>query len=335
MSLGKLPGIKGLVSTSHSRRRIKTQLSAEMISLPMGDFRHTMHVGRGGDVFGDTSFLSEHGGQRRVQDSPDSKPARFFSRTLRHVRRTPQPRLRTDSRELSSPPPPVSPIIKNAISLPQLNLANGGLEEALLPTSASCQEQPLYSYGVQSGFVTLPRQSRLDRNSNETSPPQPQQRRDSDLDPFPALERSDSLTSFTVDLGPSLLTELLDLIHSSSDLQEVQQDLEDVGEEEEEEEPSSLYEMAVESPSVSSRGHSSSPDWTQQDKVMSKNGDINKGVKPDASLCSPVRVEPTIQAEKFQHAANILARHYGGGEVVKGRRRAPNAFPEEEEEIKV
>lgn len=28
-----------------------------MISAPLGDFRHTMHVGRGGDAFGDTSFL--------------------------------------------------------------------------------------------------------------------------------------------------------------------------------------------------------------------------------------------------------------------------------------
>ena len=32
-----------------------------MISAPLGDFRHTMHIGRGGDAFGDTSFLSTHG----------------------------------------------------------------------------------------------------------------------------------------------------------------------------------------------------------------------------------------------------------------------------------
>ncbi|KAM6154479.1 cdc42 effector protein 5 [Erethizon dorsatum] len=31
------------------------------ISAPLGDFRHTLHVGRGGDAFGDTSFLSRHG----------------------------------------------------------------------------------------------------------------------------------------------------------------------------------------------------------------------------------------------------------------------------------
>uniref|UniRef100_A0A2K6S6F6 CDC42 effector protein 1 n=1 Tax=Saimiri boliviensis boliviensis TaxID=39432 RepID=A0A2K6S6F6_SAIBB len=57
MSLGKLSPV-GWVSSSHGKRR----LTADMISPPLGDFRHTMHVGRGGDVFGDTSFLSNHGG---------------------------------------------------------------------------------------------------------------------------------------------------------------------------------------------------------------------------------------------------------------------------------
>ncbi|XP_072281996.1 cdc42 effector protein 5 [Pyxicephalus adspersus] len=46
-------------SSSHSKK--KTRIDREMISAPLGDFRHTMHVGRGGDVFGDTSFLSNHG----------------------------------------------------------------------------------------------------------------------------------------------------------------------------------------------------------------------------------------------------------------------------------
>lgn len=39
-----------------------------MISAPLGDFRHTMHIGRGGDAFGDTSFLSTLGPS---QASPD------------------------------------------------------------------------------------------------------------------------------------------------------------------------------------------------------------------------------------------------------------------------
>uniref|UniRef100_A0A1A8I566 CDC42 effector protein (Rho GTPase binding) 1b n=1 Tax=Nothobranchius kuhntae TaxID=321403 RepID=A0A1A8I566_NOTKU len=38
-----------------------SRLDPTMISAPLGDFRHTMHIGRGGDVFGDTSFLSTVG----------------------------------------------------------------------------------------------------------------------------------------------------------------------------------------------------------------------------------------------------------------------------------
>ena len=41
-------------------KKLREILSTEMISLPLGDFRHTAHVGRGGskDMFGDTKFLS-------------------------------------------------------------------------------------------------------------------------------------------------------------------------------------------------------------------------------------------------------------------------------------
>nr|XP_033817818.1 cdc42 effector protein 5 [Geotrypetes seraphini]XP_033817819.1 cdc42 effector protein 5 [Geotrypetes seraphini] len=46
-------------SSAHTKKR--PRIDREMISAPLGDFRHTMHVGRGGDAFGDTSFLSNHG----------------------------------------------------------------------------------------------------------------------------------------------------------------------------------------------------------------------------------------------------------------------------------
>lgn len=49
-----------------------------MISAPLGDFRHTMHIGRGGDAFGDTSFLSTLGPPPASSDSGtpgDTPPA--------------------------------------------------------------------------------------------------------------------------------------------------------------------------------------------------------------------------------------------------------------------
>lgn len=105
----------GWVSSSHNKRRFKTELTPDMISPPLGDFRHTMHVGRGGDAFGDTSFLRNHGGE-------EAKPNNFFARTLRHVRRSPLRNRGSRTKDEASPlPPAISPIIKNAVSLPQLN----------------------------------------------------------------------------------------------------------------------------------------------------------------------------------------------------------------------
>ncbi|KAM6935812.1 cdc42 effector protein 5 [Lycodopsis pacificus] len=53
------------------------RLDPTMISAPLGDFRHTMHIGRGGDAFGDTSFLSTLGPSSASPDpgSPGTMPA--------------------------------------------------------------------------------------------------------------------------------------------------------------------------------------------------------------------------------------------------------------------
>lgn len=51
--------LKQMVPAQPKKRLDRGALS---ISAPLGDFRHTLHVGRGGDAFGDTSFLSRHGG---------------------------------------------------------------------------------------------------------------------------------------------------------------------------------------------------------------------------------------------------------------------------------
>ncbi|XP_020782804.1 cdc42 effector protein 1b [Boleophthalmus pectinirostris] len=304
MSLAKLPGIKGLVSSSQAKRRFKSDLSVDMIGPPMGDFRHTMHVGRGGDVFGDTSFLSNYGGGGfREPSSPDSTTSRtgFFTRKFKHVRKNSAPRTRGGSRDLSSPPPEVSPIIKNAISLPQLNMvdsASGCLQRAVLTTSFSSTDDALCTYGYQSGFVTLPRLSRMDRPG-----PDGESCRGS-------LPRSDSLTSFTLDLGPSLMTEVLSMIDIHSCLQTSNQsptERQGEGQEDEEDEdsetPVQSPEVLSPEPSVSmysrhmhSRGRCSGSDFTQPQE-------FRRSV--DLSECG-------MQAESFQRAAHVLSRHYGG-----------------------
>uniref|UniRef100_A0A087XJZ3 CDC42 effector protein (Rho GTPase binding) 1a n=1 Tax=Poecilia formosa TaxID=48698 RepID=A0A087XJZ3_POEFO len=233
----KLSGLKGLVSPG--RRRHKGDLTADMISPPLGDFRHTMHVGRGGDVFGDTSFLSNHGGSANGGDadsvsSPDNKIGAFFSRTLRHIRRGSDNRPRDAVKELSPPPPAVSPIIKNAISLPRLDVDSWchrlqGQQKHFSPLLV-----PKLPVDLNSGFVTLPRLSRLERqqpsiSSNVhrgsltdqtdailspcsaaivTSEPK-RTTRAAYSDSLPSLT---SLDTFTFDLGPSLMSEVFGLI---------------------------------------------------------------------------------------------------------------------------
>ncbi|KAM3863488.1 cdc42 effector protein 1b [Diretmus argenteus] len=361
MSLGKLPGMKGLVSGSQGKRRFKSDLSVDMISPPMGDFRHTMHVGRGGDVFGDTSFLSNHGGNKEP-GSPDSessaKSTGFFTRTLRHVRKNPTtPRPRGGSRDISPPPPAVSPIIKNAVSLPQLNVdsPNGCLQRMLFPSSVSSPDDSLYTYGLQSGFVTLPRLPRHDRQFQDGDI-----RRGSLTDNGGiTLTRSDSFTSFTVDLGPSLMTEVLSLIDSSC-LQmsnhswaEGEEREEEDGEEEE---SISVTETPVESPGVSSpnpstgsasfRGNTNH--WGRSCSAERTEREEERPLRtPDASMGSPQRAQPVMEAERFQRAADILSRHYGGGSQGRSQsqdatsptfshsRKTPYAFSEEEEEVRV
>ncbi|XP_021039073.1 cdc42 effector protein 1 [Mus caroli] len=222
MSLGKLSPV-GWVSSSHGKRR----LTADMISPPLGDFRHTMHVGRGGDVFGDTSFLSNHGGR---SGNTHRSPRSFLARKLQQVRRVGVPPRRTASPAAPSPaPPPISPIIKNAISLPQLNQAT---YDSLVVGKLSFDSTPASSmdghsgYGLESGFCTISRLPRVEKHSNRDRDRDhdPDHSQDREQSPFPSeptpnpeLRRSDSLLSFRfdLDLGPSLLSELLGVMSLS------------------------------------------------------------------------------------------------------------------------
>uniref|UniRef100_A0A3Q4G5J5 CDC42 effector protein (Rho GTPase binding) 1b n=1 Tax=Neolamprologus brichardi TaxID=32507 RepID=A0A3Q4G5J5_NEOBR len=283
-----------------------SDLSVDMISPPLGDFRHTMHVGRGGDVFGDTSFLSNYGGIKEP-GSPDSTSD-------------------------------ISPIIKNAISLPQLNIdsPNGCLQ--------------------RSGFVTLPRLSRIDRQFHDGNAQKGSAPDSGRL----TRTRSDSLTSFTVDLGPSLMAEVLGLIDDPNRLR-ISNHSQEAGEEEQGEEGddnSSLTETPVQTPLVTSPDLSVCSGSIGQDtnnRRCSGTSDLTeeedrKSVRtPDASARSPHRSEPVMEAERFQKAADVLSRHYGGGSFTKGVRRsssgtnqsisqsreASHESSEEEEEIKV
>ncbi|KAM9462014.1 cdc42 effector protein 1 isoform 1-T2 [Clarias gariepinus] len=358
MNLGKLSGLKGLVSHSSGRRRFKGDLTPDMISPPLGDFRHTMHVGRGGDVFGDTSFLSNHGGAGNSGDgdsiTASEKSESFFSRTLRHVRKTPD-RPRGGSRDLSPPPPPISPIIKNAISLPRLDVdsPNGCPVKVLFSSTPRPTEDSTCSYGIESGFVTLPRLSRSERPVQSAAPSSFSAEMHSgsltDLThtltvPEP-LSLSDSMTSFTVDLGPSLMSEVFAMIDKPSDHWEANH----ISESEHKSEPwpngdtkmisdtrTSLVDSLLREDSEG-RSRLYGVEWGCGD-VM--NGKSLKCVTVGDLMRSYTAKEHGMEAKRFQEAADVLARHYGSGTNRKAdmsitQRRQPYSYHDEEEEIKV
>nr|XP_040033554.1 cdc42 effector protein 1 [Gasterosteus aculeatus aculeatus]XP_040033556.1 cdc42 effector protein 1 [Gasterosteus aculeatus aculeatus]XP_040033557.1 cdc42 effector protein 1 [Gasterosteus aculeatus aculeatus]XP_040033558.1 cdc42 effector protein 1 [Gasterosteus aculeatus aculeatus]XP_040033559.1 cdc42 effector protein 1 [Gasterosteus aculeatus aculeatus]XP_040033560.1 cdc42 effector protein 1 [Gasterosteus aculeatus aculeatus] len=390
----KLSSLKGLVTHSHGKRRFKGDLTLDMISPPLGDFRHTMHVGRGGDVFGDTSFLSNHGGPANGNNgetdsisSPDNKIGAFFSRTLRHIRRGSDNRPTGGSKDLSPPPPVVSPIIKNAISLPRLDVdvPNGSpTAKVLFPSSQSTPEEMKSSYGLESGFVTLPRLSRSERQQPSISLPtscSPNIHRGSLTDPTDAIlstcpttvmpfdpkltstAYSDSLPSlmsldtFTFDLGPSLMSEVFGLIDGHP---------EESGHAWEGEEAGSAFGLTTEGSEMDSatisyvdslqredcggRKSPHGPEWEEEEV----NGvGLSDKVPEVASLGSPDRgrLGLGMESERFQSAADVLARHYGVGHskgrsrmevtdseamtISEPRNKIPYSYMDDEDEIKV
>ncbi|KAJ8014547.1 hypothetical protein DPEC_G00041360 [Dallia pectoralis] len=100
--------------------RLRDVLSPDMISPPLGDFRHTIHIGKGGerDAFGDMSFL-----QGKFELLP-GKGELFHPQYGIHTEF-----LRANSASDAQFTETPSPVLKNAISLPSI----GGCQALTLP----------------------------------------------------------------------------------------------------------------------------------------------------------------------------------------------------------
>ncbi|XP_028607678.2 cdc42 effector protein 5 [Podarcis muralis] len=156
---------------SHSKKR--PRLDRAMISAPLGDFRHTMHIGRGGDAFGDTSFLSNHGGSKANGLPPDVSPGAFSSPG--------------DARfELLSPPGSGNGIVQS----PATSTPDGSFMALQTPEKAERQKP---SNGRD---WDLPQKFPLES---------------------PTLEHAESLLSFQLDLGPSILDDVLGVMDKDWD----------------------------------------------------------------------------------------------------------------------
>uniref|UniRef100_K7F774 CDC42 effector protein 4 n=1 Tax=Pelodiscus sinensis TaxID=13735 RepID=K7F774_PELSI len=202
-----MPILKQLVSnTAHSKRRSRADLTAEMISAPLGDFRHTMHVGRAGDAFGDTSFLNSKAGE-------PEPPAESGSSKL-VVR--PQPVTRGDRRDMLGSLRDSAIFVKNAVSLPQLNEKEADKSAGKLPKSLS--SSPVKKAPEE---AAAPEQT-LRANGAAARPQSPSldERDFGDLTELPVvvpkssygMKHAESIMSFHIDLGPSMLGDVLSIM---------------------------------------------------------------------------------------------------------------------------
>uniref|UniRef100_A0A3Q2V5V6 CDC42 effector protein (Rho GTPase binding) 3 n=1 Tax=Haplochromis burtoni TaxID=8153 RepID=A0A3Q2V5V6_HAPBU len=103
--------------------RLRDILSPDMISPPLGDFRHTIHIGKGGerDAFGDMSFLQ--GQYELLPGKRDVHPQYSVQSEFLRANST------GDASFVETP----SPVLKNAISLPAI----GGCQALTLPVISS------------------------------------------------------------------------------------------------------------------------------------------------------------------------------------------------------
>uniref|UniRef100_A0AAY5EG64 CRIB domain-containing protein n=1 Tax=Electrophorus electricus TaxID=8005 RepID=A0AAY5EG64_ELEEL len=170
-------------SRKGKKEKLRDLLSSDMISPPLGDFRHTIHIGGGGadDLFGDLSFLQGKfhllPGQRDHQGACELSRAASVSGT-----------------------PPVSdgsPLLKNALSLPVI----GGVQALTLPAAggAPSPQQP-------------PRSPPLPLGPGPDARHMAGQGEEEEEEERPYLSHAGSLLSLHLDLGPSILDDVLQIM---------------------------------------------------------------------------------------------------------------------------
>ncbi|NWT56236.1 BORG4 protein, partial [Erythrocercus mccallii] len=236
-----MPILKQLVSNSaHSKRRSRADLTAEMISAPLGDFRHTMHVGRAGDAFGDTSFLTSKAGEpvpEVGEESGASKPS-LLSRRFRSSKRS-QSVTRGDRRDMLGSLRDSALFVKNAVSLPQLNEKDVDRSAGQLPKSLS--SSPVKKLPEE---MSPEEQQRPNGAAAGPLSPALDERDFGDITDLPVvvakggagLKHAESIMSFHIDLGPSMLGDVLSIMDKDQWEQDEDAEVEGSREEEEEEE---------------------------------------------------------------------------------------------------
>uniref|UniRef100_A0A8C7EC62 CDC42 effector protein 3 n=1 Tax=Nothoprocta perdicaria TaxID=30464 RepID=A0A8C7EC62_NOTPE len=178
--------------------KLRDILSPDMISPPLGDFRHTIHIGKEGqhDVFGDISFL-----QGNYELLPGNEGETRISQSDGHSEF-----LRANSTSESMFTETPSPVLKNAISLPAI----GGSQALMLPL-LPCRNPRLSCEPVME--EKLPEKSKqLEDGEIYRADIWEQNGSSSHLTNESLSDLTGSLLSLQLDLGPSLLDEVLNVM---------------------------------------------------------------------------------------------------------------------------
>ncbi|CAH2291455.1 cdc42 effector 4 [Pelobates cultripes] len=208
-----MPILKQLVTNPNvSKRRSRADLTAEMISAPLGDFRHTMHIGRAGDAFGDTSFLNSKGEEQPEPEESVSKPG-LLSRHFRSSKRSLSV-TRSDRRDMLGSLRDSALFVKNAVSLPQLT-------EKEMEKSSSSKKMPK---SLSSSPVKKVPEQHINGASAQSPPPIHDlalaEKEFGELTELPepssksnyGMKHAESIMSFHIDLGPSMLGDILSVM---------------------------------------------------------------------------------------------------------------------------
>lgn len=255
-----MPILKQLVSNSaHSKRRSRADLTAEMISAPLGDFRHTMHVGRAGDAFGDTSFLTSKAGEPGPEagEEPGASKPSLLSRRFRSSKRS-QSVTRGDRRDMLGSLRDSALFVKNAVSLPQLNEKEVDRSAGQLPKSLS--SSPVKKMPEE---MSPEEQQRLNGAAAGPLSPSLDERDFGDITELPVvvaksgagMKHAESIMSFHIDLGPSMLGDVLSIMDKEQWEQDEDPDAEESREEVGAALPGSPVASQSQSPSHSAGGH--------------------------------------------------------------------------------
>lgn len=193
------------------KEKLRDILSSDMISPPLGDFRHTIHIGSGGesDMFGDISFL-----QGKFHLLPRTEGSGSPDGVGRYV--VPFEFSRTATISGYEPPDldAPSPLLKNAISLPVI----GGPQAVMLPLAQAPPKPPRLHLEEKGKEEAGEGRGRAGRTLEPLGAPNGQ--RPAPLNGFAEdepreeafLSHAGSLLSLHVDLGPSILDDVLQVM---------------------------------------------------------------------------------------------------------------------------